>query len=228
MPGRGRVVEGERAAQQRTPRQVDRHERPRRPAARPAAFSAAATTNSAFGRPPLRAGAAARRDASARASATGSMPITSQSRVRRRRGEDEPAVAGADVREHAVGRGGSSGDLADVHLGDAAPGDDAHGRSPVWAAIVRPGRHRRNPGATASRRYPPYTSRRCPTSRSDRMSACRRRSTRGTRRRRSRAWRRAARRLGRAGDGRGARRELRRCPGCRQEHRRSRHRGRPG
>ena len=40
--------------------------------------SAAAATNSAFGRPPFRAGAAARRDASTRASATGSMPITSR------------------------------------------------------------------------------------------------------------------------------------------------------
>ena len=53
--------------------------RPATPSSPQGSASADATTKRAFGRPPFRAGAAARRDASVIADATGSMPMTSRS-----------------------------------------------------------------------------------------------------------------------------------------------------
>ena len=86
-------------------------------------------------------------------------------------GQDEPAVAGAQV-DHDPGRAGPSmSELADVHLVDALADHGAH------AATVRDLRRVRHD--------PAYTPSRCPSSRSARTSSCRRRSIRGTRGRRT-------------------------------------------
>ena len=94
--GRGRLVERQRAAQQRAPGQVDGH--PLRDAVQLGRQGLRGRRDEQRVRQAaLAAGRAARRDASAMASATASMPITSRRRVGGRRGEDEPAVAGAEV-----------------------------------------------------------------------------------------------------------------------------------
>ena len=148
------------------------------PASSRGSASAAATTNIAFGRPPLRAGARGTAGRLGHGVRDGSMPMTSRSGSAAAaastyrpspvpRSIDDPGVAGARV-----------GDLADVHLVDA--------RVPItmrmpglplrWTAIVRTGR----PSTAASGASPTLRGD-VRAARSARTSGRRRRSTRGIR-----------------------------------------------
>ena len=90
--------------------------------------SADATTNRALGRPPRR-GDMRRTARGLRHRARDGVDAQHQPiRVRRRSGQDEPAVAGAKVHGHAVAAGGAGRQLADVHLVGSASDHGAHAR----------------------------------------------------------------------------------------------------
>ena len=120
MPAAAVVVQRERAAQQRAPRQVDGHEvRDARKLARQRLRRGHDEQRVRQATP--RGRPAARRDASAIAVGDGRRCRGRAGRGRRRGRQHAPAVAGAEVHDDAAQPAASTVELADVHLGTRRP-----------------------------------------------------------------------------------------------------------
>ena len=122
-----------RSSRPRTPASSEPHGRTivtssARPASSAGGASAAATTNRAFGRPPLRAGCAARRDDSIIDAAFASMPMVRVRGLRRGAGQHGPAVTGPQVDGHPLRAGDQVGQLADVHVEGTPTHHESHAR----------------------------------------------------------------------------------------------------
>ena len=217
---RGRPVEREAPRQQRAPGEVHGHERRRRPASSAGRASAAATTNSGVREPAAAGGEGRAAGGLGHGARDGIDAQDERGRVRGRAASSTnrpspvprstmrpPSSAPAPERES---------ELADVHLGDAPAGHDAHARQ-ATCREAPPGQAGRV--TTLARDVGPAH----PPVRGRAVGVPPVGPAHGRRRPRARP----ARRVGAAGDRRRARRQLRRARARRQERRGPRDRGGP-